>query len=224
MKALTSRQKEKLTLQLKKTRDVSERNRLCVILGYDEGFSAEVLSKTLKIGLSTVFCYLKEYSEQGKTENNEKGGSEGKLSKEEEASLEQHLEEITYLKLKDICAYVESVYKVKYSWSGMAKWLKTRGFVSKKPKKVPGNASPEQQEEFIKEYQKLKESLGPNEEIHFVDAVHPDYQSQAVCGWIKKGEEKTLKTTAKQPRLHLVGGICHEDTANFHTRVQACRY
>ncbi|WP_281069555.1 hypothetical protein [Candidatus Rhabdochlamydia oedothoracis] len=38
----------------------------------------------------------------------------------------------------------------------------------------------------------LKETLNPDEEIYFIDAVHPEHQSQAVCGWIKKGVQKTL--------------------------------
>ena len=40
-----------------------------------------------------------------------------------------------------------------------------------------------------------------------MDAMHPEYQSQAVCGWIKKGECKTLQTTGKQKRLHFTGAL-----------------
>ena len=37
--------------------------------------------------------------------------------------------------------------------------------------------------------------------------MHPEYQSQAVCGWIKKGVQKTLQSTGKQVRLHLAGAL-----------------
>jgi hypothetical protein len=40
----------------------------------------------------------------------------------------------------------------------------------------------------------------------FMDAVHPEYQSQAVYGWIPKGETKTLGTTNKQFRFNLNSG------------------
>jgi hypothetical protein len=40
-----------------------------------------------------------------------------------------------------------------------------------------------------------------------MDAVHPEYQSQAVCGWMPKGETKTLAATNTQYRLHLNGAI-----------------
>jgi len=65
--------------------------------------------------------------------------------------------------------------------------------------------NPEAQTKFIEEYKKLKETLGVGEEIYFMDAVHPEYQSKAVSGWIKKGECKTLQTTGKPSRLNFAG-------------------
>ena len=53
----------------------------------------------------------------------------------------------------------------------------------------------------------LKANLKQDEDIYFIDAVHPEFQSQAVCGWILKTETKTLPTTNKQFRLHLIGAI-----------------
>ena len=90
----------------------------------------------------------------------------------------------------------------------MTAWLQEHGFTYKRPKKVPGKLDSQKQEAFIKEYEALKANLKPDEEIYFVDAVHPEHQSQAVCGWIKKGVQKTLQTTGKQLRLHLAGAIC----------------
>lgn len=77
----------------------------------------------------------------------------------------------------------------------------------KEPLKVPGRLDPEKQMEFVEKYEELKANLRKDEEIYFLDAVHPEFQSQAVCGWIKKGETKTIPTTNKQFRLHFVGAI-----------------
>jgi transposase len=49
--------------------------------------------------------------------------------------------------------------------------------------------------------------LREGHEIYFMDAVHTEFQSQAVCGWIKKGETKTLPTTNRQYQLHFIGAI-----------------
>lgn len=44
-----------------------------------------------------------------------------------------------------------------------------------------------------------------------MDALRPERQSQATCGWIRKGEIKTLSTTNKQSRMHFIGAIALEN-------------
>jgi hypothetical protein len=104
-------------------------------------------------------------------------------------------------------AYVKRTFGKQYSRAGMTAWLKDHGFTFKKSEKTPGKLDPSRQAQFIEEYYTLKGSLGPWDELYFLDAVHPEYQSQAACGWIKKGECKTLQTTGKQKRLHFVGAL-----------------
>ena len=94
-----------------------------------------------------------------------------------------------------------------YTVAGMRNWVQRQGFIYKQPKKVPGKLDPQKQEAFIEKYNELKSSLKEGEKVFFVDAVHPEYQSQAVSGWILKGETKTLGTTSRQDRLHFIGAI-----------------
>lgn len=89
----------------------------------------------------------------------------------------------------------------------MNAWLTEHGFVYKRPQKIPGKLNPEEQQRFIEKYEQLKDSLKESEEIYFIDAVHPEHQSQAVCRWIRKGEQKTLQTSGKQLRLHFAGAL-----------------
>lgn len=200
-------QKANLEAKLKRAHEASERNRLCVVLGHDDGLSIDELAKALRVSHATVCNYLKDYESEQKTDHDPKGGGRLKLSKEQSDSLLQHLSETTYLKVRQIRAYVEKKYAVTYSRSGMTAWLQEHGFVYKRPKKVPGKLDPQKQTEFIQEYAALKANLKSDEEIYFVDAVHPEHQSQAVCGWIKKGVQKTLQSTGKQLRLHLTGAL-----------------
>lgn len=208
MKKLTPVQRADLEYKLKQPKDYSERNRLCVILGHDEGISTKDLAKTLRISLFTVQEYLREYDSQDKTGSSPRGGRESKLSQDQTESLLKHLLEKTYLKVKGIIAYVRDQYGIEYSRSGLTDWLIQHGFTYKRPKKVPGKLDPEKQRVFIEQYTALKEALKPDEEIYFIDAVHPEHQSQAVCGWIKKGVQKTLQTSGKQLRLHFAGALC----------------
>jgi len=207
LRALTSEERVGLEADLKKTKDATEWRRLFVVLSFDEGQSIEELARLTRLSPSTIEEYLKQYSSQNKTKNDPRGGSEPKLTPEESDKLEKHLKEVTYLKVAPIIAYAQKEFEKTYSRSGMTLWLKEHGFTYKKPKKVPGKANPEAQTRFVKEYENLKSTLPADAEIYFLDAVHPEYQSQAVCGWIKKGECKTLQTSAKQQRLHFVGAL-----------------
>lgn len=211
MISLNDTEKSELEAKLKKTKDLSEWKRIFAILGYNDGQSVEELAQLLRLSVFTVENHLSEYSSKNKTKNDPRGGSRSKLTKDESEKLEQHLTERTYLKVKDIVAYVEKEFGKKYSRSGMTAWLQDHKFTFKQPKKIPGKLDPEAQLKFIEKYENLKSSLKGDEEIYFMDAVHPEYQSQAVCGWIKKGECKTLQTTGKQSRLHIAGALCLKD-------------
>ena len=190
------------------TKDLHERLRLCVILARSEGMSHESIAQAHRISVSSVYKYVGDYERENKTQHESRGGAESKLNREQTEELSSHLQKITYHHTKDICKYVEDTYGIKYSKSGMIFWMKEHGFVYKQPVKVPGKLDPEKQKAFIERYENLKTNLPEDEEVFFMDAVHPEFQSQAVCGWIKKGEIKTLPTTNKQFRLHFIGALC----------------
>jgi len=207
LRPLSQEERSHLERKLKKAKDSGDWKRIFVILSYDDGLSIEELAKLTRLSPWTVEDYLKNYSSKNKTENDPRGGSSSKLTDSEASELEKHLSETTYLKVKNIVSYVSKAFGKQYSRTGMTAWLIKHGFTFKKPEKVPGKLDPVKQEEFIEEYKRMKNSLGQEDELYFLDAMHPEYQSQTVCGWIKKGECKTLQTTGKQKRLHLVGAL-----------------
>lgn len=217
LRLLTEQERLNLEAELKRAKNSADWKRLFVILSYDEGQSVEELARLTRLSQWTVEGYLKEYSAKNKTKNDHRGGSSSKLSESEANELEQHLSKTTYLKVKNIVAYVEKTFGKSYSRTGMTDWLVKHGFAFKKPEKVPGKLDPNLQAKFIEAYEKLKGSLKPNDRLFFLDAVHPEYQTQAVCGWIKKGECKTLQTTGKQKRLHFVGAL---DLKNMEVMVR----
>jgi transposase len=207
LRPLTEEEKSLLESDLRRTKDAAEWKRLFIILSYNDGQSINELVFLTRLSKWTIEQYLKEYSSQNKTKNDPRGGSSSKLSETETNELEQHLSKTTYLKVKNIVAYVKRKFGKQYSRTGMTAWLKDHGFTFKKPERIPGKLDPSRQAQFIEEYYRLKGSLGVCDELYFLDAVHPEYQSQAACGWIKRGEYKTLQTTGKQKRLHFVGAL-----------------
>jgi transposase len=200
-------QKLQLQRRARQTKDKHEYTRLCVILARSEGMSPELIAQALRISVSSVYQYITDYEKENKTQHETQGGSISKLNEEQTKELIKHLETITYLYAKEICYYVREKYGIEYSVPGMTRWLKEHGFVYKEPVAVPGKLDPEKQEAFIKKYEDLKANLPEDEEIYFIDAVHPAHQSQTASGWIKKGETKTLPTTNKQKRVHFIGAL-----------------
>jgi transposase len=214
---LSPEAKLQLERRVRQTRDKHEHTRLCVILARSEGVSPELIAQNHRISVSSVFKYLAEYEKENKTQHETRGGTESKLNKEQAKEVLLHLQQTTYLYTKDICKYVKAKHGIEYSRSGMNHWLLKHGFAYKKPLKVPGKLDPEKQMHFVEKYEELKADLKPDEEIYFLDGVHPDFQSQAVCGWILKAETKTLPTTNKQFRLHFVGAL-NLQNMNIFTR------
>ncbi len=199
--------KIELERRARQSRDVHERLRLCVVLARSEGMSPESIAQAHRISVQSVYRYLSEYESETKTQHDLRGGSKSKLDELQSKELLDHLQKTTYLHVKEICKYVKAKYGTDYSKSGMTFWLKDHEFTYKQPIKIPGKLDPEKQELFIAAYEVLKSALLENEELYFMDAVHPEFQSKAVCGWIKKGETKTLPTTSAQYRMHFVGAI-----------------
>jgi transposase len=81
------------------------------------------------------------------------------------------------------------------------------GFVYKKPVLTPCKANIDKQKEFVAEYRELKNNLSKGDQIYFVDGVHPQHNTIADYGWIKKGETKHLKTNNGRQRININGAI-----------------
>lgn len=209
---LSKAQKRQLLAQHKKERDGRIRDRIKAVLAYDDGYTYSEIAKILLLDDETIRRHIKNYEESEKLKP-ENGGSNSHLSVEHTESLLEHLIKTTYLYVKDICAYVKKTFGIKYSYSGMTKWLKAHDFRYKKPHAVPAKADKEKQQEFISTYEALKKRAGNKEPIYFVDSVHPEHQTRLAYGWIMKGERKNIATTGRQYRLNFMGGIC----LNGHT-------
>lgn len=206
-KILTSKEREKLIQRHRKERDGRVRDRIKAVLAYDDGYSYSEIARILLLDDETIRRHIDDYHREKKL-TLESGGSDSKLGDQETHELIEHLEEITYLHVKDICQYVWKLYAKRYSVSGMTKWLHAHHFCYKKTHGVPAKADREKQEKFISYYHRLKKKAGKKEPIYFADSVHPQHQTQLTSGWILKGVRKEIPMTGQQKRLNFIGGIC----------------
>jgi transposase len=178
-----------------------------VLLSIADGLTYEEIARCCRISKGTISKYVHEYMEKRKLKNDTPGGRSGYLSASQKKELASHLKAKTYLYGKEIICWIEKQYGVSYSRTGLYQLLASLHFVYKKPRKCPAKLDTGKQQEFIERYEKLKNALTSDEVILFLDGVHPDHQTQAVHGWIFKGSDKAIATTAKQKRCHYLGSV-----------------
>ncbi len=216
MKFLTDQQCAELRVQHKRERDRRVCDRIKAVLLFDKGWTYEQIADALLLSEGAIKNHISEYQSENKLVP-EGGGSSEKLNESQSKMLEAHLQEHTYLYVKDIAAYIYSRWKIRYTISGLRNWLQRHRFSYRKPSLVPGKADPKQQEEWLAKYEKLKASLSPTETICFIDGVHPTHNVQPAYGWIKKGEPKTIPANSGRKRINLTGAL---DILSYRIHIQ----
>lgn len=109
-------------------------------------------------------------------------------------------------------------FGVEFTVAGMHKWLHRHQFMFKKFKGTAHKAAVESQKEFIEKYEALKTEEGDKERIFFIDSVHPTQATKLSYGWIRRGKDKAIGTTASRTRLNMVGALQLSDIANTITK------
>ena len=92
----------------------------------------------------------------------------------------------------------------------MTEWLHRQGFTYKMPKGTPLKADSAKQAAFIEYYENLLNTLPEGEPVEFGDGVHPTTATKIGYGWIRKGTDKLIETTASRTRMNLLGSISLE--------------
>ena len=215
-KIITPEERAALIAQHRVERDGRVRDRMKVVLWWDEGWTLERIAKALFINEKTASQHLSDYEESKKLKP-ENGGSTPRLSVEQTAELVGHLDGKLYATIKEIRAYVLETYKVEYSIRGMTDWLKRQKFSFHQPCGVPAKADAEAQKAFIAEYETLKKTLPEGDHIVFADGVHPSHAVRFVRGWIRTGKRLDIPTNASQKRLNIIGAL-NLETMQLHRK------
>lgn len=203
---LTPEEKASLEAAHHNCENRKEGDRIKAILLRSEGWTVPQISQALRLHQSTIIKHIEAYKTAGKLKN-ESGGSKSNLTDEQTQELIAHLEENTYAHNHQIVLYIKERFNVTYTVAGLHKWLHRNGFSYKKPKGLPHKADPELQKQFVEKYNQLKQAVGDEEPILFMDAVHPTQATKLTYGWIRTGKTKYVGTTASRTRLNIVGAI-----------------
>ncbi len=178
-----------------------------ILLG--SGWTLNEVKDALLIDDETLRSYVKKYQDGGLPEllKVDYKGSQPLLSIQHIEALYRELNSNIHLTAQSVIEYVEKTFKISYSLSGMRDLLHRLGYEYKKPKLVPGNPDHIAQEIFAEQYEEFMQNKPDNVEVLFADAVHPQHNTMAAYGWIKRGEKREISTTTGRERLNLHGAM-----------------
>ena len=186
---------------------VSRRANALILL--DRGMKFEEVAKVLLIDNSTIRIWLKEFQEsgvEGLVMFDLKGGSSA-LSPLQIEELRAWATEALPTSTTGIGQFILERFGFDYGRSGLIKLMNRIGFDWKKPESVPGKIDVETQQKFIDAHEDLRNSLGPDEAVVYVDAVHPTHQAKPAGRWLPRGQRCALPAASGRDRLNLHGAI-----------------
>lgn len=125
--------------------------------------------------------------------------------------------------------FANNTLGVPYSRSGMRDLLWELGYRYKQLELFPCRADVDKQTGFIEKYNQLEGSLKENEQILFLDAVHPQHNTHASRTWSRQGEKVYIPSNCGRQRINLNGAynpknqdilIREDDTINAQSTIE----
>ena len=205
---LTVQQRKDLILLEKQIPHKGVAIRIRIILALDEGYLVKDVAKILLLDQDTIAKWKKLYEKSRYLSDwlgDENDGWQGRLTKEQENVIEKIVEKEVITDCQQVVLYIQQTFGISYTIDGVSKLLHRLGFVYKQIIATPGKLNEEKQTQFVKEYGELITRKMKNEVILFGDGVHPTHNIHMTKAWIKKGEEKQVKTNTGRGRLNING-------------------
>ena len=206
---LSREELEKLHLAHRCERNKRYAYRLHAIILLGTGYTLQKVKEVLFIDDETLRAYVDTYRQQGINGLllDERGGKTCRLAESKIQALCTELESSIHLTTASVIHFIQNEFGINYSVTGMRDLLHRLDYVYKKPKLVPGNPDLDAQELFAEQYEEFMLKKSADIEVVFVDAVHPQHNTMAAFGWIKRGQTRELKTNSGRERLNLHGAI-----------------
>lgn len=193
-------------------------DRIKAILYLDSGMSPTEVAELLFMDDDTVRRYFATFTNAGLDGLLSDGYHpyQGKLSEGQKDELRAFVLSRAPLSVAPVIAFIKKEFHVKYTISGAASLLHSMDFVYKKPERVPGRADPEAQRGFVAELDELMATKGRDDQVWFIDGVHPTHNSQPAYGWLPKGEKVAVPANTGRGRVNINGAINIESREVAH--------
>ncbi len=187
---------------------VTRRANALVLL--DDGLSCQDVARVLLFDDDTIRGWY-ELFEQGGVEgltSFDMGGSSSKMSAEQAESLKAWVAATLPRSTRQVGAWIAKEFGLVYeSRSGLIALLHRLGLEYHKPEVISRELDPDKQKAFIAAHEKLLNSMGDDEAVAFVDAVHPTHAARPVGCWAPKQHNLAIDQTSGLQRVNIHGAI-----------------
>jgi transposase len=187
---------------------VARRANALVLL--DEGWSCAEVARALLLDDDTVRSWHKLFEQRGieGLTSFDMGGSAGFLTATQEEALRAFVGATLPRSTRQVGAFIEREFGLVYeSRSGLIALLHRLGLEYHKPNVIARKLDVAKQKDFIESYDKLLNSLGNDEAVLVMDAVHPTHAARPVGCWAPKQEKLAIEQTSGRERINIHGAI-----------------
>jgi len=177
--------------------------------------SREEIKEILLLDLQTIRRYINDFKQHRMDSidfgdrRKDKSGNKKEISPKQEEQVKKFIQDNLIEESKEVQRYIQDEFNIFYKESTIVKLMHDLGFVYKKVVTIPQKAntmeSTEKQLEFENKYAQLKDDLQADENMLFLDGVHPTHNTKAGCAWVEKGKEKIIETNSGRDRINLNG-------------------
>jgi transposase len=176
----------------------------------DDGWSCQEVADALLLNDDTIRNWHKLFEQRGieGLTSFDMGGSAGFLSTTQEDALKAFAGATLPRSTRQVGAFIEREFGLVYeSRSGLIALLHRLGLEYHKPDVISRKLDVEKQKAFIGSHDKLLNSLGNDEAVLFVDAVHPTHAARPVGCWAPRQEKLAIEQTSGRERINIHGAI-----------------
>lgn len=176
----------------------------------DDGWSCVDVARALLLDDDTVRNRRKIYEQRGieGLTSFDMGGSAGFLSAGQEETLKAFVSATLPRSTRHVGAFILKEFGLVYeSRSGLIAVLHRLGLEYHKPIVIPRNLNEKKQEAFINSYEDLLNSMGDDEAVVFVDAVHPTHAARPAGCWAPKDQQLAIEQTSGRQRINIHGAV-----------------
>lgn len=206
--SLTGAERTDLIRLGKQIQDVKGAIRVRVILALDAGYTIKEVADILLLDEDTITKWKQKY-EKGRFFSDwlqeYYAGYDGKLTKKQIEEIEGFVKKHTITDCREVIKFIKERFDCEYTITGVTKLLHRLDFVYKQVVAIPGKLNAEKQEKFLMDYGDMKANKAADEVLLFGDGVHPTHNIHQTKAWIKRGEEKQIKTNTGRGRLNING-------------------